>query len=49
MNQIVFRFNSGFGNRLCNLMNMFYIHEKFPDSLIYIDWVATSSNKLDIS
>ena len=38
MSQIVFIFNSGFGNRLCNLMNMFYIHEKYPNSLIYMKW-----------
>ena len=36
---IVFKFNFGFGNRLCNLMNLFYIHEKYPNALIYINWI----------
>jgi hypothetical protein len=40
MNQIVFKFNSGFGNRLCNLMNLFYIHQHFPNASIYINWVV---------
>jgi len=35
---LVFRCIQGFGNRLCNLMNMFYIHEKYPKSKIYLDW-----------
>jgi hypothetical protein len=38
MRHFVFNFTHGLGNRLCNLMNMFYIHEKYPDALIYINW-----------
>jgi len=34
----VFRCMNGFGNRLCNIMNMFYIHDKYPQSKIYLDW-----------
>jgi hypothetical protein len=48
MNKIIFRFNSGFGNRLCNLMNMFYIHEKLPNSLIYIDWIVNNHCNIKI-
>jgi len=36
---IVFKFLLGFGNRLCNLMNLFYIHDKYPNALIYINWI----------
>jgi len=39
---IVFKFNCGFGNRLCNLMNLFYIHEIYPDALIYINWILNN-------
>lgn len=40
MTQIVFKFTSGFGNRLSNLMNLFYIHEQFPQAVIYADWAV---------
>lgn len=42
MNKILFKFIHGFGNRLCNLMNMFYIHEKYPETLIFINWVINN-------
>jgi len=38
MPHFVFNFTSGFGNRLCNLINLFYIHEMFPDATIYMNW-----------
>ena len=45
---IVFRFIQGFGNRLCNLMNMFYIHDKYPNALIYIDWIKNKHCNISI-
>jgi hypothetical protein len=47
--QIVFKFNSGFGNRLCNLMNLFYIHEQFPDALLYVNWVVNHHCSIQFS
>jgi len=35
---LLFRCIHGFGNRLCNIINMFYIHDKYPQSFIYLDW-----------
>lgn len=49
MKHIVFKFIQGFGNRLCNLINMFYIHEKFPDTLIYITWIRNNHCNIDIN
>lgn len=43
---LVFRCIQGFGNRLCNIMNMFYIHDKYPHSKIYLDW--RKNNHCDI-
>ena len=48
MRHILFKFILGFGNRLCNLMNMFYIHEKYPDALIYINWVKNNHCNIPI-
>lgn len=48
MKHIVFKFILGFGNRLCNLMNMFYIHEKYPDALIYINWIKNKHCNINI-
>ena len=45
----VFRCNNGFGNKLCNLMNMFYIHEKIPEAIILLDWVVNEHCQLDIA
>lgn len=45
---IIFKFTFGFGNRLCNLMNMFYIHEKYPEALIYIIWIKNNHCDIDI-
>jgi len=47
MHHIVFKFAQGLGNRFCNLMNMFYIHDKYPNCTIYINWVK--NNHCDIS
>lgn len=48
MHHIVFKFILGFGNRLCNLMNMFYIHEKYPTALIYINWIKNKHCDISI-
>jgi len=48
MHHILFKFILGFGNRLCNLMNMFYIHEKYPNTLIYIDWIKNKHCDISI-
>jgi hypothetical protein len=39
---IIFRFISGFGNRLCNLINMMYLHDKFPKADIYVEWLTNN-------
>jgi len=39
---IIFKFIAGFGNRLCNLMNLFYLHTQFPDAELYIDWIENN-------
>lgn len=48
MHHILFKFILGFGNRLCNLMNMFYIHEKYPNALIYINWIKNKHCDISI-
>ena len=48
MHHILFKFILGCGNRLCNLMNMFYIHEKYPNALIYINWVKNKHCDISI-
>lgn len=35
---IIFRFIAGFGNRLCNLINMIHLHNVFPKAKIYVEW-----------
>jgi hypothetical protein len=49
MQHIIFKFILGFGNRLCNLMNMFYIHEKYPNALIYINWIKNKHCDISIN
>lgn len=39
---IIFKFIAGFGNRLCNLINMMYIHEIFPKADIYVEWLTNN-------
>lgn len=45
----VFRCINGFGNKLCNLMNMFYVHEQMPQAEILLDWVINEHCRLDIA
>lgn len=51
----VFRCITGLGNRLCNLMNMFYLHSVYPEAKVYIVWLinnhcgATLSDLIDLS
>lgn len=45
----VFRCLNGFGNKLCNLMNMFYIHDQIPQATILLDWVMNEHCQLDIA
>jgi hypothetical protein len=51
----VFKCIAGLGNRLCNLMNMFYLHSVYPDAKIYIVWLinnhcgAALSDLIDLS
>lgn len=51
----VFRCITGLGNRLCNLMNMFYLHSVYPDAKVYIVWLinnhcgAKLSDLIDLS
>lgn len=51
----IFKFISGLGNRLCNLMNMFYIHTIYPHATYYVLWLenhhcgANVSDLLDLS
>lgn len=35
----VFKCTSGLGNRLCNLMNMFYLHSVYPQATYYVVWL----------
>lgn len=35
----VFKCMHGLGNRLCNIMNMFYIHQKYPQTQIFLLWI----------
>ncbi len=43
----VFRCINGFGNKLCNVMNMFYVHEQIPHAEILLDWVVNEHCQLD--
>ena len=51
----VFRCITGLGNRLCNLMNMFYLHSLYPTATIYIEWLlnhhcgATLADLIDLA
>ena len=45
MHEYVFKCNMGLGNKLCNLMNMFYIHSIFP---YYLHWVVDHHCGADI-
>jgi len=51
----IFKFINGLGNRLCNLMNMFYVHSIYPQATYYIIWLenhhcgAKLSDLLDLS
>lgn len=38
----VFKFVGGLGNRLSNLMNMFYVHKMYPHVNIYVIWLENN-------
>lgn len=40
---------SGLGNRLNNLMNLFYLHNAFPEAEILLDWPLNNHCALDIA
>ena len=35
---LIFKCSNGLGNRLNNLMNMFYLHAQYPSATIYLIW-----------
>lgn len=46
---IIFRFIAGFGNRLCNLINMIYLHNLFPKAKIYVEWKINNHCKCPLN
>ena len=45
----VFKCLSGLGNRLCNIMNMWYVHKAYPNLPIYLIWPKNEHCNIDFS